>query len=661
MISLDEMILKKYKLPLKDAFDYIGKKKPVSKRKQWTQNQREKWILRQPNCPICKQMWIENNPMTKEHIHPIVLGGQDRDDNHVPLCEKCNRARNDVMIAVLGSSSILAIRNRMPALKTSIEEFVIWCHATIIRDHQALENTKHLTQSFLHIREISDPFSITSATSTNVETRKREKRSILKRGIEFGASMLSKRTRKLSNADVPAKTIVYCVNTDCKEPMNIPNGYQGKYRCPKCKCDQSLLMESTSRPITPALRAESQAKLSAAKGDVSADYPVIQHLNSSATGLKLPREPKDFVRSVIWFVQNAMDFETFQDCTMAFKETNTLPKSRVPNNFIRIIQGITTDGDFHSIQQNSLAEDIEILLERILDNLLLKGIEMEYVDDKEQFVMHIREYFICAQKFARGSGESSAKEGKPTGKPQNLDNEISSYLQDSINKRIPAKTYQSGFTASQIGYIFKQAKEHFGISWNELFSLFDVKGTIQEKSVLIVSLLGFDIEEEIGEDEKMIYKITESKLTGKTKNASNFNLDSWLKESWKGVESYPELTKSILKFEKDRKGKSRSLRVILKEDFGIAKNRSAKNVKESLHKQYLNLKETTQKQFPLMSWIKENWQDEGSYPLLQDAILAHEEKNDGGRSLKDILKEDFDIPKSWTIAKKASYWNELQS
>ena len=26
-------------------------------------------------------------------------------------------------------------------------------------------------------------------------------------------------------------------------------------------------------------------------------------------------------------------------------------------------------------------------------------------------------------------------------------------------------------------------------------------------------------------------------------------------------------------------------------------------------------------------------------------ILAHEEKNNRGRSLKDILKEDFDIPK----------------
>lgn len=582
-MSLDKKILKKYKLPLKDAFDYIGKKKPVSKRKQWTQNQREKWVLRQPDCPICKQVWIESNPMTKEHIHPIVLGGEDRDDNHVPLCKKCNQARNDVMIAVLGSSNILAIRNRMPALKTSIEEFLIWCYATINRDHQALENTKHLTQSFLHLRKISDPFSNTSITSANVETRGREKKSILKQGIEWGTSMLSKRTRRLSSADVPLKTLVYCVNTDCKEPMNIPNGYQGKYRCPKCKYDQSLQMESTSRPITPVPRAESQAEFYDSKSEVQADYPVIQNLNSKASGLRLPREPKDFVKSVIWFVQNAMNFETFQDCTMAFKETNTLPKSRVGRNFIRIIQGITPDGDFHSIQQDNLAEDIEILLERILDNIILRGIEIESVEDKEQFIVQLRNYFICAKKIAIGSVESSAEEGKSTNNLQNLDNEIPSYLQDSIIKRIPAKTYQSGFTASQIGYIFKQAKEHFGISWNELFSLFDVKGTIQEKSVASLSHLGFTSEEEIGTDEVLRYKI------------------------------------------RDGNGK------------------------------------LTKTDFPLIQWLNDNWEGRASYPVLRETITNFESQKENPRKYRDVMKEDFDIPKRWQINQIVRRMNELKT
>ena len=79
-------------------------------------------------------------------------------------------------------------------------------------------------------------------------------------------------------------------------------------------------------------------------------------------------------------------------------------------------------------------------------------------------------------------------------------------MESSIKKRIPTNTYRSGFSASQLAYIMKQAKDHFDISWSELFSPFEVKGTIQEKSVLIVPLLGFEIEEQIGEDEKVITK-----------------------------------------------------------------------------------------------------------------------------------------------------------
>jgi hypothetical protein len=62
--------------------------------------------------------------------------------------------------------------------------------------------------------------------------------------------------------------------------------------------------------------------------------------------------------------------------------------------------------------------------------------------------------------------------------------------------------------------------------------------------------------------------------------------------------------------------------------------------------------------FELDTWIDENWQGEQSYIQLRDAILAHEEGNNGERPLKDILKDDFGIPKRWTIAQKSSYWGE---
>ena len=475
---MERKIIDEYSLPLKHTFDYVNEKRAKSPRRSWTDDQRLKWGLRHKRCPICQEKWAKDNPMTKEHIHPLVLGGFERDENIIPLCKKCNNARNDVMIDVLGSSDIKAIRRRMPAIKVAVQEFVIWCHASINLDEEALIQCYDLSEAFANQRGIPNPYDGSNA-------KDRERNSFFNMIKQPFRSLISK--FKTSNNFKP------------------PN-------------------EDTNKGSKNSKAAKTSEKSSQVQKTVKQKQPI---------------------------------------------------------------------------------------------NITVKTVLEE--------------------------------------------NEITSFLESSIKKRIPTNTYRSGFSASQLAYIMKQAKDHFDISWSELFSPFEVKGTIQEKSVLIVPLLGFEIEEQIGEDEKVIYKITESKLTVKTKNSRNFILDSWLEENWTGVESYSELTKSILKFEKDRKGESRSLRVILKEDFGIAKNRSAKSVKEDLHERYLNIKQATEKQFPLMSWIKENWRDEESYILLRDAILAHEEKNNRGRSLKDILKEDFDIPKSWTIAKKASYWNELQS
>jgi 5-methylcytosine-specific restriction endonuclease McrA len=63
--------------------------------------------------------------------------------------------------------------------------------------------------------------------------------------------------------------------------------------------------------------------------------------------------------------------------------------------------------------------------------------------------------------------------------------------------------------------------------------------------------------------------------------------------------------------------------------------------------------------FDLAKWLEENWRGESTYPKLSKVILAHEEENKGNRTLKDILKEDFDIPKRWTMVQKTEHWNRL--
>jgi hypothetical protein len=185
---------------------------------------------------------------------------------------------------------------------------------------------------------------------------------------------------------------------------------------------------------------------------------------------------------------------------------------------------------------------------------------------------------------SKSSKQTTPKESKiDNSKYVSSDSTIATYLRNSINKRIPTKTYKSGFSASQLGYIFKQAKEHFEVSWNELFSSFDVTGTtIPEKSVSVVSQLGFVLEEEIGSDEILRYKITEKiddKSTqirspttkGKSASKTKFPLIQWLNENWKGSESYTKLCAEILAYEQNSGGK-RKAKDVLKNDFGIPKS-----------------------------------------------------------------------------------------
>ena len=495
---MERKIIEEYALPLQHTFDYVNEKRAKSPRRSWADDQRRKWSLRYKRCPICQEKWAKENPMTKEHIHPLVLGGYERDENIIPLCKKCNNARNDVMIDVLGSSDIKAIRKRMPAIKVAVQEFVIWCHASINLDEEALIQCHDLSEAFANQRGIRNPYD-------HSNTNDREKKSIF---------------------------------NVIKQPF---------------------------RSLISKFKTSSQVK------QLNEDT----NIDSKISQVEKPSEKNTQVQKTVRQKQS-----------------------------VKII--------------------------------------------------------------AKTASE---------------ENEITSFLKSSIQKRIPTKTYRSGFSASQLAYVMKQAKDHFDVSWGELFSPFEVKGTIQEKSVLIVSLLGFEIEEEIGEDEKMIYKITESKVTEKPTNASNFNLDSWLKESWKGVGSYPELTKSILKFEKGRKGKNRSLRNILKEDFGIAKNRSAQNVKNDLQERYLNLKNSDKKQnktaqatevsipliinipdsFPLKAWLKEHWVDKNSYPSLRKSITDLESKKENPRNLREILKEDFEIPKRWSVKQITKRMAELNN
>lgn len=158
MIFLDKVVLNKYKILIQDLENYILKKNGRRKaiRKFWTPDDRERWKLRCPQCPLCNQSYDESNPISKEHITPIFLGGLERDSNVIALCEKCNKSRDKVMKKLLGTTDIAVIRERWPAIKPAVEYFVIWCHVTIY-DYDNLHQVKDLNDAFAYERNIHFP------------------------------------------------------------------------------------------------------------------------------------------------------------------------------------------------------------------------------------------------------------------------------------------------------------------------------------------------------------------------------------------------------------------------------------------------------------------------------------------------------------------------
>ena len=174
MIFLDKAVLKKYKILIQDVEDYILKKNDRRKanRKVWTSEEREKWKLRCPECPLCHESYDESNPISKEHITPLFLGGPERDCNIIALCDKCNKSRDKVMKKLLATTDIAHIRERWPAIKPAVDYFVIWCHITLY-DYDNLYQVKDLNDAFSIERQIH--FPLTSKRRNNIKFLERIK------------------------------------------------------------------------------------------------------------------------------------------------------------------------------------------------------------------------------------------------------------------------------------------------------------------------------------------------------------------------------------------------------------------------------------------------------------------------------------------------------
>ena len=170
--------------------------------------------------------------------------------------------------------------------------------------------------------------------------------------------------------------------------MKIPEGHSGQYRCPVCSLEQSInLNEKQSQ--TKTILGPNSVKNSANSKPKNNQYPLIKNLNSSQGGFKLPREPKDFVKSVIWYVDNASNYETLHSFSNAFKSTDIVPRSRANNTIIRITQGINKEGRFELLSEGELNLDIEVIIDKTLETMMNRGLNFKNTDNEDAMTEQI--------------------------------------------------------------------------------------------------------------------------------------------------------------------------------------------------------------------------------------------------------------------------------
>tara|TARA_B100001094_G_C18190856_1_gene807117 strand:+ start:3234 stop:4964 length:1731 start_codon:yes stop_codon:yes gene_type:complete len=238
---MDEKTLAQYSHLFDQVEKFMVGKEEKDLRKSWNASQKKTWILREPNCPICDQK-LTVGTISREHIFPLVLGGRESDDNIIPLCDPCNKNRNTLMTECVGSNKLATLRKRWPANKTSIEEFLVWCHATISQDLEAIKQFPHLNETFSKLRTIDNKYS-----QKTLEPRK----SFFNRGKEW----LQNRRNKASKIPKKEEKVrITCIKKECGETFTIPSSYDGKFECPHCGLEGDYsLGELTFEPQTEAI------------------------------------------------------------------------------------------------------------------------------------------------------------------------------------------------------------------------------------------------------------------------------------------------------------------------------------------------------------------------------------------------------------------------
>jgi len=220
VVILDDKIKEKYQVQISEAETFLSSKVKGAARKDWSPMQRKKWLMREGICPTC-DIKLDDKNLTKEHIHPLCLGGAERDDNVIAMCHECNDSRNQTMSDVLGGNKPALLRKRWPANRSSVEEFVVWCHATVYHDVETVSTLQHIEESFNKRRGFKKSKSLITRSSN-----KEQKEPVSKSVSRFFSKIKSKLSKPSSKVKVDCDK--------CGSVLQVPRDYSGRFKCPSC-------------------------------------------------------------------------------------------------------------------------------------------------------------------------------------------------------------------------------------------------------------------------------------------------------------------------------------------------------------------------------------------------------------------------------------------
>ena len=195
-------------------------------RKNWDSSQKITMKIREKSCPTCSES-LDVETITREHIFPLILGGKEKEDNVVAMCEDCNDARNQVMGKYVGSTKIEDLRAQWPENRDRIFEFIAWSMLTVVEENYKEGVFPEMDQLFYAARGIS-----------------------IKKGSVGWFERIKNATSSLfsSSKEPPKieKKACPCLNPVCELVLKIPIDSKKKFRCPTSKggCGEIFSAES---------------------------------------------------------------------------------------------------------------------------------------------------------------------------------------------------------------------------------------------------------------------------------------------------------------------------------------------------------------------------------------------------------------------------------